>query len=54
MLITGYDDKYIYFNDPITGVKNKKIPEGDFRDAWTQMGRQAITYLPQDFQTIDS
>jgi uncharacterized protein YvpB len=53
VLITGYDDKYIYFNDPLSGVKNKKIQEGDFIEAWTQMGRQAITYLTQDFNKID-
>jgi uncharacterized protein YvpB len=46
VLITGYDQEYIYFNDPITGTKNKKAPIKDFEESWVQMGRQAITYLP--------
>lgn len=46
VLITGYDEKFIYFNDPISGEKNKKIIKKDFLDAWIQMGRQAITYIP--------
>lgn len=46
VLVTGYDQKYVYFNDPLTGEKNKKAPMHDFTEAWVQMGRQAITFLP--------
>ncbi|WP_423410790.1 C39 family peptidase [Heyndrickxia sp. MSNUG] len=46
ILVTGYDQKYVYFNDPLTGEKNKKAPMHDFTEAWVQMGRQAITFLP--------
>lgn len=45
VLITGYDSEYVYFNDPLTGEKNKKAPIDGFEEAWVQMGRQAITYL---------
>lgn len=44
VLLTGYDDDYIYFNDPLTGEKNKKALLKDFEEAWEQMGSQAITY----------
>lgn len=46
VLLTGYDQEYMYFNDPLTGEKNKKAPKNDFEKAWVQMGKQAITYLP--------
>lgn len=44
VLITGYDETYIYFNDPLLGIKNHKIPKGQFQKGWEQMGKQAITY----------
>lgn len=43
VLITCYDEEYIYFNDPLTGEKNKKAPITDFEESWVQMGSQAIT-----------
>lgn len=46
VLITGYDKDFVYFNDPLTGKKNKKAPMQEFEQAWVQMGRQAITFLP--------
>lgn len=45
VLITGYDENYVYFNDPLTGEKNKRADLAGFEEAWVQMGRQAITYL---------
>ena len=43
VLITGYDESFVYFNDPISGEKNKKEPLGPFIDAWKQMGSQALS-----------
>ncbi len=43
VLITGYDETHVYFNDPLTGEKNKKAPIKDFEESWVQMGSQAIT-----------
>ncbi|WLD93058.1 C39 family peptidase [Alkalihalobacillus sp. AL-G] len=44
VLVTGYDEEYIYFNDPLSNVKNRKIPIEKFKRGWEQMGSQAITY----------
>lgn len=43
VLITGYDEANIYFNDPIDGKKNKQVPIQPFIKAWEQMGSQAIS-----------
>ncbi|MCM3179477.1 uncharacterized protein YvpB [Cytobacillus horneckiae] len=45
VLVTGYDEEFIYFNDPYSGLKNKKAPIKDFEAGWVQMGSQAITYM---------
>jgi uncharacterized protein YvpB len=47
VLLTGFDQDFVYFNDPLTGEKNKKAPIMDFEESWVQMGSQAITYLPR-------
>ncbi|WP_190323034.1 C39 family peptidase [Bacillus swezeyi] len=44
VLVTGYDKNYVYFNDPLIVVKNRKIKKSNFKAAWEQMGRQAISY----------
>lgn len=43
VVVTGYNADYVFFNDPLTGTKNKKVAKQDFIDAWIQMGRQTIT-----------
>lgn len=44
VLVTGYDSKYVYFNDPLDGTKNKKRLKKHFVEGWTQYGKQAISY----------
>lgn len=43
VLIIGYDQEYVYFNDPLN--RHMKAPIKDFEKAWIQMGKQAITIL---------
>jgi len=44
VLVTGYDDGYIYFHDPLAGA-DKKEPRDNFIGGWEQMGRQAVTTI---------
>jgi len=43
VLLTGYDEDYVYFNDPLYHKKNRKITKQNFLIAWNQFGNQAIT-----------
>ncbi|MCP8615614.1 C39 family peptidase [Salirhabdus salicampi] len=44
VLVTGYDDDYIYFNDPLFAQKNRAMPKESFIAGWKQYGSQAISY----------
>lgn len=41
VVITGYDPNYIYINNPY-GNKNEKVDRTGFKEAWQQMGSQAV------------
>lgn len=44
VLVTGYDDRYIYFNDPLASGKNSKVAKASFITGWEHLGKQAISY----------
>ncbi|MCQ6278655.1 C39 family peptidase [Bacillus sp. EB600] len=44
VLITGYDNQNIYFNDPLANIKDRGFSQGDFIAGWQQYGSQAVTY----------
>ena len=43
VLIVGYDDKYVYINDPLSEYGYTKKEKTRFIKGWKQMGRQALT-----------
>ncbi len=47
VLLTGYDQDYIYLNDPLKSEKNIKVKRDQFISSWEAMGKQAITYEPK-------
>ncbi|MGM8216535.1 C39 family peptidase [Bacillaceae bacterium W0354] len=46
VLVVGYDEHFIYYNDPLQ-YKLKKAPKNEFIGAWEQMGKQAVTILKE-------
>lgn len=44
VLITGYDETNVYFNDPFFSEGNRSVDYQDFVTSWTQFGSQAISY----------
>ncbi|MBB6455105.1 uncharacterized protein YvpB [Salirhabdus euzebyi] len=44
VVITGYDEEFIYINDPLTHEKNRQIDKQKFIAGWEQMGSHAITF----------
>jgi len=44
LVLTGYDAKYFYFNDPWTGKKNQKISKAEFYKIWKNQKRRALSY----------
>lgn len=47
VVMTGYDDRYVYIRDPLDDDANKRVSRSDFEAAWVQMGRQAISYTAE-------
>ncbi|MGL4738898.1 MAG: C39 family peptidase [Cellulosilyticaceae bacterium] len=46
VVITGANDSYIYVNDPLYSKPNRKLDRKNFKEAWEQMGKQAVVILP--------
>ena len=44
VLVVGYDERYVYYNDPNVGAYQKQ-PRKSFIEGWIQMGRQAVTIV---------
>jgi uncharacterized protein YvpB len=46
VLLVGYDDQYVYVNDPWTGKKQFPVNRQQFLETWEAMGRQSLSYTP--------
>ena len=44
VLVTGYDENKVYFNDPFFSDGNRSAKYEDFVTSWAQFGSQAISY----------
>ncbi|AFC32010.1 C39 family peptidase [Paenibacillus mucilaginosus] len=44
VLLVGFDERHVYINDPLSGLKKKAINKQQFLATWEAMGRQAISY----------
>ncbi|MCO7128128.1 C39 family peptidase [Sporolactobacillus shoreicorticis] len=47
VLLTGFDKKYVYFNDPLAGGPGSSSDKQAFIKAWHQFGNQALSYTSQ-------
>lgn len=45
VVITGYDQNWMYINDPLRPNKNIKVNKEDFKQTWEQMGNQGVVIL---------
>lgn len=44
VLMVGYDEKYVYVNDPMSGKAKSSVEKEGFIAAWEAMGSQALSY----------
>jgi len=44
VLLVGYDGRYAYVNDPLTGVKQQRVAHAALKKSWEALGRQAVSY----------
>jgi uncharacterized protein YvpB len=44
VLLVGYDENYVYLNDPLAGQPYKTVSRDSFEESWIQMGKQAVSY----------
>ncbi len=45
VVLTGYDDKNVFINDPLYPYKNRPMNRNDFKKSWEQMGNQAVVII---------
>ncbi|MGG4560588.1 C39 family peptidase [Bacillus toyonensis] len=44
VVLIGFEDGYIYINDPLSGKKAHKVNKETFIQSWDALGKQALSY----------
>lgn len=45
VLVVGYDEQYIYVNDPYSGKADVPVDRERFMETWELLGKQSISYM---------
>lgn len=44
VVLVGYDENYVYVNDPLSGVKAQKVNKQTFISSWKALKKRALSY----------
>ncbi|MBO8156822.1 MAG: C39 family peptidase [Bacillaceae bacterium] len=44
VVLVGYDSKYVYINDPLSGKKQHKVDKQQFMESWESLEKRALSY----------
>ncbi|GAB7386798.1 hypothetical protein BSNK01_06340 [Bacillaceae bacterium] len=44
VVLVGFDENFVYVNDPLAGQKARKVAKRPFISSWKAMGKQALSY----------
>lgn len=45
VVLVGYDDHYVYLNDPLSGKKAVKVNKKQFIKSWKALKKRAVSYI---------
>ncbi|MBP1933612.1 C39 family peptidase [Ammoniphilus resinae] len=52
VLLVGYDNQFVYLNDPLSGNKAMRVERTAFIKSWKQMGSQAVTMMDREEESL--
>jgi len=48
VLLVGYDEEYVYVNDPATGQGARQLNKNEFIASWVALGKQGLSYTLEE------